>query len=93
MGAAENFIKRFKTISRDIEKHALGGEHENAMKRESCKALRQAVRAAEESAYVARQAGRSAEISRLSLESRQKAHQDPYGDVGYGDKYRVKGYR
>ena len=116
MGAAENFAKRVKAISKDIEKHARGGEHENVMKLfnainrledstnsaelrgtpenegrwEACKSLRQAVRAAEETAYQNRTAARHADISRLNLEARQKAHQDPYGDVGYGDKYRVR---
>ncbi len=63
---------------------------ENEARFEACKMLRQAVRDAEEQAFAARQSARGKEISELALKSRQQGHENPYGDVGYGDKYRTR---
>ena len=67
----ENQMKIFKAINRledSTNGPELRGSPENEGRWEACKALRVATRAAEEAAYAARQAGRSAEIARLKFE-------------------------
>jgi hypothetical protein len=81
-GDREDQMKIFKAIDRleDMTgKSELRGSPENEGRWEACKSLRAATRAAEESAYAARQAGRNVEIARLKLEHANRAeNRDPY---------------
>ncbi len=84
-------INRLYDLNNDPELRDDASANEGRHNAISC--LKQAKLAADDAAFAARQAAGAREVSRLTLEARQKAHQDPYGDVGYGDRYRVKGYK
>ncbi len=91
-GEHEDTRALYKAIDRlddRASKPELRGSPERDQYLDICSDLRRSVRPAEEAAQVVRTANRQAEIARLRLESRRAGY-DEIGDVGYGDKYRVK---
>ncbi len=91
-GEREDEPALYKAIDRldsRANKPELRGSPERDQYYDICSNLRGSVAPAKEAAQLARAAGRNAEIARLRIESRRAGY-DAVGDVGYGDKYRVK---